>query len=54
VASLPYKQFSHQRIEEEKCIFEADLNGTRHLPIGSNTYKIAHENVKNRWVEQGI
>lgn len=53
-ASTPYHQLQTQTIEEEKRVFEADLNGTHRLPIGSNTNKIADENVKNRWVEQGI
>ena len=53
-ASLPSDQFSAQTSEEQERIFEADLNGTRRLPVGASTYKIAHENVKNRWVKQGI
>jgi hypothetical protein len=54
VASQPYNQFEHQTSDEEKRIFEASLNGTHRLPVGSNTSEIAYENIKKRWVEQGI
>jgi hypothetical protein len=30
------------------------LDGTRRLPVGSDYYTMAKENVKERWVEQGI
>ena len=53
-ASEPYNQFEHQISDEEKRIFKADLNGTRRLPVGTDSYTIAHETVKKRWVEQGI
>ena len=33
---------------------EADLNRTRRLRVGDDADKIAYENVKKRWVEQGI
>ncbi|MCJ1479185.1 hypothetical protein MMC13_007869 [Lambiella insularis] len=53
-ASLPYRQFSAQVNEEAKRIFEADLNGTHRIPVGSDERTIAGENVKKFWVEQGI
>jgi hypothetical protein len=54
IASQPYNQFSAQTSEERDRLLEASLNGIRRLPVGSNTYKMARENVKKRWVEQGI
>ena len=33
---------------------EADLNQTRRLRVGDDLDKTAYENVKKRWVEQGI
>ncbi|KAI9861236.1 MAG: hypothetical protein M1813_005409 [Trichoglossum hirsutum] len=53
-ASKPHKQFSHQIDEEEKRVFEASLNGTHRIPVGSDPHTIASENVKKFWVEQGI
>ena len=53
-ASKPRKQFSAQIREERKRISEASLNGTHRLSIGDSTFEIAYENVKKRWVEQGI
>lgn len=53
-ASKPYYQFEQQTSDEEKRIFEADLNGTRSLPVGTDPNTIAQEIVKTRWVEQGI
>jgi len=52
--SLPYYQFGAQRREEEQRLHEGDRNGTRRLPIRTNFYQLARENVKKRWVEQGI
>jgi hypothetical protein len=54
MASEPYKQFEHQISDEKKRIMEADLNQTRCLRVGDNPDKFAYENVKKRWVEQGI
>lgn len=53
-ASKPYDQFEHQVDEEEKRIFEASLNRTRRLPVGSDPAEMARENIKKCWVEQGI
>jgi hypothetical protein len=54
MASEPYHQFEHQINDEKKRIMEADLDRTRRIPVGSDAYTIAYENVKKRWVEQGI
>jgi hypothetical protein len=53
-ASQPRKQFAAQTSDEEKRIFEASLNGTCRLPVGSNISEIAYDNVKKCWVDQGI
>ncbi|KAG8421399.1 hypothetical protein J3459_007536 [Metarhizium acridum] len=53
-ASQPYEQFSHQVNELEKRIFDADVNGTHRVPVGSDPRTIARETVKKLWVEQGI
>ena len=53
-ASEPYTQFEHQTIDEGKRILEADRNRTHRLRVGDNHSEIAYENVKKRWVEQGI
>ncbi|KAF2179938.1 hypothetical protein K469DRAFT_460860, partial [Zopfia rhizophila CBS 207.26] len=53
-ASLPYEQFEAQHREEEERIYEAHENRTRRLHAGTNIYQLAYENVKKRWVEQGI
>ncbi|KAL5330825.1 hypothetical protein ACEPPN_000349 [Leptodophora sp. 'Broadleaf-Isolate-01'] len=54
MASKPYHQFEHQISDEKKRIMEASLNRTRRLRVGDDPDKIASENVKKRWVEQGI
>jgi hypothetical protein len=54
MASEPYNQFEHQISDEKKRIIEADLVRTRRIPVGSDAYTIAYENVKKCWVEQGI
>ncbi|KAH8163699.1 hypothetical protein CIB48_g4562 [Xylaria polymorpha] len=54
MASEPYHQFEHQVSEEEKRIWNADLNGTHRMPVGSDAYTIACETVKKHWIEQGI
>ena len=53
-ASKPYAQFEHQISDEEKRIWNSELNRTPAIPVGSDQYTIARENVKKRWVEQGI
>lgn len=53
-ASEPYYQFLDQRTDEKDDIIEADLNRTHRLRVGDNPSKIAYENVKRRWIEQGI
>jgi len=53
-ASLPYCQLQAQKTEEEQRLLEAHENGTRRLLVGSNYKTLARENVKKRWVEQGI
>ena len=50
----PHEQFSHQINKLEKRVFEADVNGTHRIPVGSDPRTIAHDNVKKLWVEQGI
>ncbi len=54
MASLPYEQFAAQGLEEQERIFEADQNRTCRVPVGTNYSTLAQENVKKRWVEQGI
>lgn len=54
MASEPYHQIEHQISDEKKRIMEADLDRTRRLRVGDDPDKIAYENVKKRWVEQGI
>jgi hypothetical protein len=58
LASLPYEQFSAQTSEELERLWDADprMRGIR-LPGGSSggTHdKMARENVKRRWMDQGI
>jgi len=53
-ASLPYYQLEVQESEEEQRLLDAHRNGRRRLQVGTNFIKLAHENVKKRWVEQGI
>lgn len=53
-ASLPRKQFRAQKREEAMRVLDAHENRTRCLPIGIPFIRIAHENVKKSWVEQGI
>lgn len=53
-ASKPEEQFSHQVDEEAKRIFKADRDGTYLIPIGSDPYTVATQNVKKLWVDQGI
>lgn len=53
-ASLPYYQLMAQEDKEEKWLVEADRNGTHPLPGRVDFNKLACDNVKNRWVEQGI
>ncbi len=53
-ASFPRDQFSAQRSEEKNRILKTYTDGTCRLHVGDNYYEIAYENVKKRWVEQGI
>ncbi|KAI9768628.1 MAG: hypothetical protein M1840_004825 [Geoglossum simile] len=53
-ASHPRGQFAAQEREESKRIWDADLDGTRRIPVGSDPDTIATQNVKKRWVDQGI
>ena len=52
--SRPDRQFSAQICEEDERIFEAHLNGTYRIPVGSDSRTIARENVKKLWLAQGI
>lgn len=53
-ASRPYDQLIAQEAEERERIIEEIGNRTRRVPIGTDYYRLAHENVKKRWIEQGI
>ncbi|CAG9986382.1 unnamed protein product [Clonostachys byssicola] len=53
-ASYPADQFIDQKIEEMKRIEEASRNQADSVPIGRSFDHLAWENVKARWVEQGI
>ncbi|KAK2812447.1 hypothetical protein FQN50_001448 [Emmonsiellopsis sp. PD_5] len=53
-ASVPYEQFSKQRDEETERIIKADRDRTEPLPGRVNFDDVAYQNVKKRWVEQGI
>ncbi|CAH0022776.1 unnamed protein product [Clonostachys rhizophaga] len=53
-ASFAGTQFSEEQDEERKRIEEASLNRTGSVPIGKSFSELAEENVKARWVEQGI
>ncbi|CAJ2510735.1 Uu.00g063600.m01.CDS01 [Anthostomella pinea] len=54
LASLPRNQSDAQSNEERRQIFEADRNGTCREPAGTDFYELGEENIKKRWVEQGI
>ena len=53
-ASYPSNQFETQVSQERDRIFEANKNRTCRVPVGTDFYELAEENVKNRWVEQNI
>lgn len=53
-ASLPHEQFSYQCSAENARLFQADLDKTFILPVGSDLDEMAYDYVKNCWVEQGI
>ncbi|KAH8669291.1 hypothetical protein BGZ61DRAFT_306762, partial [Ilyonectria robusta] len=53
-ASFPSNQFDAEKSEEIDRLYEANRNRSRRQPAGTNIYKLAEENVKTRWVEQGI
>ncbi|KAI9889119.1 MAG: hypothetical protein M1814_005780 [Vezdaea aestivalis] len=52
-ASRPYEQLASQIIEEERQLFQAHKNRPLYIP-GMNYKTFLRENVKKRWVEQGI
>lgn len=53
-ASLPYHQLSAQEKKEVEWLVEADRNGSHPRPGRVDFHKLAYDNVKKRWVEQGI
>lgn len=53
-ASFPSNQFDAEKSEEIDRLYEANRNRSRRQPAGISIYKLAEENVKIRWVEQGI
>lgn len=54
-ASYPSNQLKAQKREEIKCLNEAAWNLTdRNQLVGKDISKVVEENVKKRWVEQGI
>ncbi|KAH6884921.1 hypothetical protein B0T10DRAFT_577314 [Thelonectria olida] len=53
-ASLPSNRFATEKSEEIDRLYEGDRYPTRRQPVGTNHCKLAWENVKKRWVEQGI
>ncbi|KAI0010058.1 hypothetical protein F4779DRAFT_616936 [Xylariaceae sp. FL0662B] len=53
-ASYPRAQFSSQVSQEEEYIRAAAIDDTLDVPNGVPFYTLAEENVKQRWVEQGI
>ena len=53
-ASRPYYQLGAQEEEEKEWLVEADRTGTHPRPGRVDFHKLACDNVKKRWVEQGI
>ncbi|GAO13228.1 hypothetical protein UVI_02025760 [Ustilaginoidea virens] len=53
-ASFPSNQFKAQKSEEIDRLYQEDGSRTSRHPAGTDFYKLAEENVKKRWVEQGI
>ncbi|KAI1773049.1 hypothetical protein F4818DRAFT_443929 [Hypoxylon cercidicola] len=53
-ASKPREQLIHQVTEENEAILEAILLGKLTVPNGTCLHSLAEDNVKARWVEQGI
>ena len=53
-ASIPRKQFLDQCTEESERVLKGIKDRTLDITIGTNFHQIARDNVKNRWVEQGI
>ncbi|KAI1372777.1 hypothetical protein F4677DRAFT_449034 [Hypoxylon crocopeplum] len=54
LASYPKAQFRVQRFEEKKAVIEGLISKTLDVEIGKTFCAIAKENVKARWVAQGI
>lgn len=52
-ASFPRQQFAAQMNEEEERIINALENPPFRVRVGTIYAKLAHENVKKRWIEQG-
>lgn len=53
-ASHPSNQYEAQVSEERERLYDGDRNRTHRLPAGTDFFKLAEDNVKKRWVEQGI
>ena len=53
-ASRPYQQLQAQEEEERTRVERADHDGSCRQPVQANFDGIAYENVKQRWVAQGI
>ena len=53
-ASIPRKQFLDQCKEESKRVLKGIKDRTLDITIGTNFHQLARDNVKKRWVEQGI
>ncbi|KAI1414395.1 hypothetical protein F5Y13DRAFT_188052 [Hypoxylon sp. FL1857] len=54
LASFPRAQFEVQRREERDVIEQGVIHGTIEVPNHVELWIIAGDNVKNRWIEQGI
>ena len=52
--SLPCRQFEAQTSDELKRLLVADADGSAKQPVGTRFDKVADENIKNQWIEQGI
>lgn len=53
-ASQPFDQFLAQQSEELDHILKADKEGMLKKPLGVDYSSTAYQNVRNRWIEQGI
>ena len=54
IASMPSAQFDAQEAAEHRRVLEYSSTRIRPVPIGVDFCKIAKENVKESWLEQGI